>query len=118
VVPCPRLSYNEPGTTYTVLKYPEDIQASVVTIPTTLRFMARDCDPTTGIPDAEQGYHDEYMVKDSVKIILYRNINISIGKQHKINFPHGEEKIILNDYSFYIMLKRNYYLLFTKLIYD
>lgn len=64
VVPCPRLPYNEPGTTYTVLKYPEDVHASVATIPTTLRFMARDCDPITGIPDADQGYHDEYMVKN------------------------------------------------------
>lgn len=61
-VPCPRLPYNEPGTTYTVLKYPEDVHASVATIPTTLRFMARDCDPATGVPDAEQGYNDEYMV--------------------------------------------------------
>ncbi|XP_012222382.1 coatomer subunit gamma [Linepithema humile] len=64
VVPCPQLPYNEPGTTYTVLKYPEDVRASVATIPTTLRFMARDCDPTTGIPDADQGYHDEYMLED------------------------------------------------------
>ena len=63
-VPCPRLPYNEPGTTYTVLKYPEDVHASVATIPTTLRFIARDCDPATGVPDAEQGYNDEYMLED------------------------------------------------------
>ncbi|XP_076248616.1 coat protein (coatomer) gamma isoform X2 [Calliopsis andreniformis] len=63
-VPCPRLPYNEPGTTYTVLKYPEDVHASVATIPTTLRFIARDCDPITGVPDAEQGYNDEYMLED------------------------------------------------------
>ncbi|XP_076753592.1 coat protein (coatomer) gamma isoform X1 [Xylocopa sonorina] len=63
-VPCPRLPYNEPGTTYTVLKYPEDVYASVATIPTTLRFVARDCDPVTGVPDAEQGYNDEYMLED------------------------------------------------------
>lgn len=61
-VPCPRLPYNELGTTYTVLKYPGDIYASVATIPTTLRFVARDCDPATGVPDADQGYNDEYMV--------------------------------------------------------
>lgn len=63
-VPCPRLPYNEPGTTYTVLKFPEDVHASVATITTTLRFMARDCDPVTGVPDSEQGYHDEYMLED------------------------------------------------------
>ncbi|XP_066585204.1 coatomer subunit gamma [Prorops nasuta] len=63
-IPCARLPYNEPGTTYTVLKYPEDVQASIATIPTTLRFMARDCDPVTGVPDADQGYNDEYMLED------------------------------------------------------
>ncbi|XP_053971097.1 coatomer subunit gamma [Hylaeus volcanicus] len=63
-VTCPRLPYNEPGTTYTVLKYPEDVHASITTIPTTLRFTARDCDPVTGEPDAEQGYNDEYMLED------------------------------------------------------
>ena len=62
-VPCPRLAYNEPGTTYTVLLYPEDIHASVATIPTTLRFTARDCDSATGLPETEQGYSDEYMVR-------------------------------------------------------
>lgn len=61
-IPCPRLAYNEPGTTYTVLQFPDDVHASVATIPTTLRFMARDCDPSTGVPDADQGYRDEYMV--------------------------------------------------------
>lgn len=63
-IPCPKLTYNEPGITYTVLKYPEDIQSSVTSIPTTLRFMARDCDPTTGVPYADQGYSDEYMLED------------------------------------------------------
>jgi coatomer protein complex subunit gamma len=73
VVPCPRLPYNEPGTTYTVLKYPEEVHASVATIPTTLRFIARDCDPATGIPDADQGYHDEYMVRNH-----YYNIKMKV----------------------------------------
>ncbi|CAK9831953.1 Coatomer subunit gamma [Anthophora retusa] len=63
-VPCPRLPYNEPGTTYTVLSYPADVHASVATIPTTLTFMARDCDPVTGVADADQGYNDEYMLED------------------------------------------------------
>ncbi|XP_033222123.1 coatomer subunit gamma [Belonocnema kinseyi] len=63
-IPYPRLSYNEPGVTYTVLKYPEDIQSSVATIPTTLRFTARDCDSATGVPYADQGYSDEYMLED------------------------------------------------------
>lgn len=69
-IPCPRLPYNIQGTTYTVLKYPEDINSSIATIPTTLKFVARDCDPSTGIPDTEQGYQDEYMVNIKIENAL------------------------------------------------
>ncbi|XP_015607838.1 coatomer subunit gamma [Cephus cinctus] len=78
-IPCPRLAYNEPGTTYIVLEYPKDIQASVATIPTTLRFTARDCDPATGIPDAEQGYDDEYMLED-LEVTLADQMRGSAGR--------------------------------------
>lgn len=63
-IQCCKLAYNEPGTTYTVLQYPDDVNSSVTTIPTTLRFIAKDCDPNTGLPEAEQGYQDEYMLED------------------------------------------------------
>ncbi|XP_057341774.1 coatomer subunit gamma [Microplitis mediator] len=63
-ISCPKLAYNEPGTTYTILQFPEDINASVMTTPATLKFIARDCDPTTGLPEADQGYQDEYMLED------------------------------------------------------
>ncbi|XP_011310488.1 coatomer subunit gamma [Fopius arisanus] len=63
-VVCPKLAYNEPGVTYTVLMYPEDLHASIATVPTTLKFVAKDCDPATGIPEVEQGYQDEYMLED------------------------------------------------------
>lgn len=90
MVPCSRLPYNEPGTTYTVLKYPEDVHASVATIPTTLRFMARDCDPTTGIPDADQGYRDEYMVR-TLKVCF--NIIIKIVHPHTHTHTHFNAQI-------------------------
>ncbi|KAK0079681.1 hypothetical protein PV325_013190 [Microctonus aethiopoides] len=63
-VPCAKLPYNEPGTTYTVLLYPDDVHLSPATIPTTLRFIIRDCDPVTGLPEAEQGYQDDYILED------------------------------------------------------
>lgn len=28
----------------------------------TLKFVVKDCDPTTGLPDCEEGYDDEYIV--------------------------------------------------------
>ncbi|KAG8039921.1 hypothetical protein G9C98_000650 [Cotesia typhae] len=63
-IPCPRLTYNEPGTTYTILQYLEDINSSVMSTPATLKFIARDCDPTTGLPETDKGYQDEYMLED------------------------------------------------------
>ncbi|XP_076277917.1 coat protein (coatomer) gamma isoform X1 [Lasioglossum baleicum] len=65
-VPCPVLEYYQPGETYTVLKYPEDVHASVTTIPATLRFTVCDRDPDTG-PEPE--YKDEYML-DIVEMTL------------------------------------------------
>lgn len=29
-----------------------------------MRFVVKDCDPTTGEPDCEDGYDDEYMLED------------------------------------------------------
>ncbi|XP_076643057.1 coat protein (coatomer) gamma [Halictus rubicundus] len=65
-VPCPVLQYYQPGTTYTVLRYPEDVHASVTTIPATLRFTVNDFDPDTR---SEPVYKDEYML-DIVEVTL------------------------------------------------
>ncbi|XP_063978649.1 coatomer subunit gamma isoform X2 [Diachasmimorpha longicaudata] len=61
---CPKLAYNKPGVTYTILAYPDEPESSIATLQTTLKFVAKDCDPTTGLPEAEQGYQDEYMLED------------------------------------------------------
>lgn len=29
-----------------------------------MKFVVKDCDPTTGLPDSEEGYDDEYMLED------------------------------------------------------
>ncbi|KAF7997499.1 hypothetical protein HCN44_006070 [Aphidius gifuensis] len=60
----PQQAFNETGTTYTVLQYPDDVNAGVATTPTTLKYVAKDCDSSTGLPEAEQGYQGEYMLKD------------------------------------------------------
>lgn len=69
-IPCPKLPYNEPGSCYTVLMYPDDVHASEVSIPTTLKFVARDCDPATGLPEGE-GYQDDYMVSININLSIY-----------------------------------------------
>lgn len=35
----------------------------------TLRFIVKDCDPATGIPDSDEGYDDDYMVSTFLELI-------------------------------------------------
>lgn len=37
---------------------------SLATFGATLKFVVKDCDPTTGLPDSDEGYDDEYMLED------------------------------------------------------
>jgi len=62
-IPCPSLPYNEPGTSYTLLELPEEPTDVASTFACTLKFMVKDCDPTTGEADPE-GYEDEYVLED------------------------------------------------------
>jgi hypothetical protein len=40
------------------------VSECVATIPATLKFTVKDCDPTTGEPDSEEGYSDDYQLED------------------------------------------------------
>ncbi|XP_049814828.1 coatomer subunit gamma isoform X1 [Schistocerca nitens] len=80
-IPCRRLPYNETGTAYVILKFPKDLSSSVGTFSATLKFVVKDCDPTTGQPDSEEGYDDEYMLED-VEVTL----SDQIQKVSKVNF--------------------------------
>ncbi|XP_044734358.1 coatomer subunit gamma isoform X1 [Chrysoperla carnea] len=63
-IPCEKLPYNETGSVFIILRYPDSIKLSVGTFGATLKFVVKDCDPTTGIPDSDEGYDDEYMLED------------------------------------------------------
>lgn len=54
-IPCAKLPYNETGTSYIILQFPEDLSQSVGTFGAVLKFIAKDCDPSTGIPDTDEG---------------------------------------------------------------
>jgi len=62
--PCVQLPYNQPGITYTLVKIPEDPTQVTATFNCVLKFVVKDCDPNTGIPDNEDGYQDEYIVEN------------------------------------------------------
>ena len=34
------------------------------TVSAVLKFVVKDCDPTTGEPDSDDGYPDEYVLED------------------------------------------------------
>jgi coatomer protein complex subunit gamma len=62
-VTIPSLPYGQPGIAYTVVKWPEDVEvATAGTINAVLKFVIKDCDPDTGLPDSDEGYDDEYVV--------------------------------------------------------
>lgn len=54
---------------------------STATFGATLKFIVKDCDPTTGQPDSEDGYDDEYILED-----LEITIADQVQKTKKNNF--------------------------------
>ena len=60
-IPAASLPYDVPGTCYTLVKIPEDPTQATATFSCTMKFIVKDCDPTTGEAD-DDGYEDEYVV--------------------------------------------------------
>jgi Coatomer gamma subunit appendage domain. len=44
----------------------------------TLKFLVKDCDPATGLPDSDEGYDDEYMVSCTFDDDLYM-VHCTVG---------------------------------------
>ncbi|CAH1278633.1 unnamed protein product [Diabrotica balteata] len=87
-IPCEKLHYNETGTTYVVVKLPDDdLPNSVGTCGAVLKFLVKDCDPSTGIPDSDEGYDDEYTLED-IEITL----GDQIQKVSKVNWAAAWEE--------------------------
>ncbi|XP_030062260.1 coatomer subunit gamma-1 [Microcaecilia unicolor] len=63
-IPAKCLSYNQPGTCYTLVSLPEEDPTAVTcTLSCVMKFTVKDCDPNTGDTD-EEGYEDEYVLED------------------------------------------------------
>nr|XP_026695163.1 coatomer subunit gamma-2 isoform X2 [Ciona intestinalis] len=93
-VPCPVLSYNQPGVAYACIAIPDEDPTDVTTsLSCTMKFRVKDCDPNTGEAD-EYGYDDEYAledvdisVADHVQKILKSNFGSSwdeLGGDHEL----------------------------------
>ncbi|XP_057372762.1 coatomer subunit gamma-2-like [Daphnia carinata] len=63
-IPCDKLEYNVLSSCYVALSLPESVLSSTGTCSATLKFTVKDCDPTTGQPDSDDGYEDDYVLED------------------------------------------------------
>lgn len=89
VIPAPRLEYNVSGIIYVILKTPsEDLSECIGTISSTLKFTVKDCDPSTGEPDSDEGYADEYVLED-----LDLSVADYVQRLMKGNFPAAWEEL-------------------------
>lgn len=61
VISAPALPYNTAATCYSVFRPTEPSSCS---LSCTLRFVVKDCDPSTGQPDSDEGYSDEYVLEE------------------------------------------------------
>ncbi|XP_069485721.1 coatomer subunit gamma-2 isoform X2 [Ambystoma mexicanum] len=87
-IPAISLSYNQPGMCYTLVRLPEDDPTAVsCTFNCTMKFVVRDCDPNTRVPD-DEGYDDEYVLED-VEVTLSDHIQ----KVLKPNFSAAWEEV-------------------------
>ncbi|XP_077120555.1 coatomer subunit gamma-2 [Ranitomeya variabilis] len=87
-VQAPSLQYNQPSICYTLVRLPEDESTAVsCTFNCTMKFVVRDCDPHTGVPD-DEGYSDEYVLED-----LEVTIEDHIQKVLKPNFGAAWDEV-------------------------
>lgn len=61
-IPCPQLPFDKPGVAY-VSFLKEEGGFPTGSFSCMLRFIVKDCDPSTGEPD-DEGYEDEYQLED------------------------------------------------------
>ncbi|KAG2199331.1 hypothetical protein INT47_012965 [Mucor saturninus] len=62
-IPASKLQYDVPGQIYVAYEREDVDDFPIASFTNTLKFVVKDCDPTTGEPD-EEGYEDEYQVED------------------------------------------------------
>ncbi|KAI8880513.1 Coatomer, gamma subunit [Backusella circina FSU 941] len=90
-VPAAALEYSVPGVIYVAFEQEDPEELANVSFTNTLRFIVKDCDPTTGEAD-EEGYDDEYQVED-----MEVSTNDYIRPMFVSNFAEEFEKLQENE---------------------
>lgn len=93
-ITCERLPYNQKESVFCILQFPEDLTMTVNTFGVTLKFVVKDCDPNTGVPDSEEGYSDEYILED-----LEVTLCDQVQRVKKVNFNAVWENCIAEGYT-------------------
>ena len=96
-IPCPRLEFNVSGVCYVILSTPEDMSDWTGTISPTMKFVVKDCDPSTGEPDCDEGYEDDYNLED-----MELTVADYVQRTMKANFAAAWEELgIISKKSIY-----------------
>ncbi|CAB4485224.1 uncharacterized protein OCT59_003972 [Rhizophagus irregularis] len=64
VIPATKLPYDQPSSIYVAFKRTNPEEYTLGSFSNTLKFLVKDCDPSTGEADEGEGYEDEYLVED------------------------------------------------------
>eukprot|EP00095_Tigriopus_kingsejongensis_P010714 maker-scaffold179_size282488-snap-gene-1.26 protein:Tk10714 transcript:maker-scaffold179_size282488-snap-gene-1.26-mRNA-1 annotation:"coatomer subunit gamma-2" len=89
ILPLAKLEFNVKDTIYVILATPmEDMGDWVGTVSPTLKFVVKDCDPTSGEPDSEDGYPDDYVLED-----LELAVSDYVQRAMKANFAAAWEEL-------------------------
>lgn len=62
VISAAKLPYDQPGSIYVAFKRTNPEEYTLGSFSNTLKFLVKDCDPSTGEADEGEGYDDEYLV--------------------------------------------------------
>lgn len=61
--PCSIIKWNSSGTTFSLVRLPDDSSAVTGSLSCTMKYRIKDCDPDAGqSDDDEEGYPDELVV--------------------------------------------------------
>jgi coatomer protein complex subunit gamma len=71
-----------------LVKLPEDPSQVTGTFNCVLKFIVKDCDPNTGLPDNEDGYQDEYVLEN-----IEVNVADHVSRVLKPNFGASWEEV-------------------------
>ncbi|XP_019551575.2 coatomer subunit gamma [Aedes albopictus] len=103
VIPCTKLPYGEKEATYVIVEFPPDLPNSIAAFGATLRFIVKDCDPSTGLPDSDEGYDDEYMledieitVADQIQKVKKQNFNAAWDSADTEEWVEAEDTFVLS----------------------